>query len=51
VIVRDAHGVEHYGRLKFGQTAPPLGPSVDLAPSPLGANIKGSGRQGALGRG
>jgi type IV secretory pathway VirD2 relaxase len=51
VIVRDEKGVEHYGRLKFGQMVPTLGRSIELAPTPRGARIEGIARQGDLSRG
>ena len=36
VVVRDAHGVEHYGRLKAGVRSLPLGEVVVLTPGPQG---------------
>lgn len=41
VIVRDGQGKEHYARLRFGQSAPAPGRSVELVPSAHGAQIKG----------
>jgi type IV secretory pathway VirD2 relaxase len=45
VIVRSADGVEHFARLKLGQTSPAHGQQVELSPTPQGAQV------GSLGRG
>lgn len=44
LIVRDRAGVEHYARLRFGQTAPGLGRTVELVASDRGAVIAGPAR-------
>jgi type IV secretory pathway VirD2 relaxase len=50
VIVRDGSGAEHYARLKFGQTPPTLGRSVELVPTPQGALVRSLGRSSDLAR-
>lgn len=51
VIVRDAHGQEHYARLKFGQSAPAIGKGIELVPTANGAQIQGLSRGRDGGRG
>jgi hypothetical protein len=43
VIVRAAAGQEHYARLKFGETAPKIGPAVELVPGANGARFERPG--------
>lgn len=50
VIVRETGGQEHYARLRFGQAAPTLGRSVELMPTPQGAQLHGPTRGGELSR-
>lgn len=51
VIVRGSDGVEHFARLKMGQTAPKLGRNVELQLSPQGAQVQFVGRGVDLDRG
>ena len=44
VVVRDAHGVEHYGRLKVGGQAMVVGEAVALAPGANGLAVVVKGR-------
>lgn len=48
VVVRDGRGVEHYARLALGQTAPPVGRSVEVWPGTRGASLAASGRGAEL---
>lgn len=50
VIVRDAEGLEHFARLRFGQSAPGIGRSIELVPTPRGAQLRGPSRASDLGR-
>lgn len=50
VIVRDPRGQEHHARLKLGQPTPALGRSVELTPTPQGAQINSGSRSIDLGR-
>jgi hypothetical protein len=50
VIVRDGEGREHFARLRFGQSAPKLGRTIELVPTAQGAQIKDLGRSADLGR-
>lgn len=50
VVVRDPRGQEHYARLKFGQSTPALGRSIELIPTAQGAQINGPSRSAGLGR-
>lgn len=51
VIVRSADGVEHFARLKLGQSAPVVGRQVELSLTPQGAQIAIPGRGSDLSRG
>jgi hypothetical protein len=44
VVVRDAQGVEHYGRLKVGEQALAVGEAVALAPGANGLAVAVEGR-------
>jgi type IV secretory pathway VirD2 relaxase len=50
VMLRDRHGREHFARLRFGQSAPKLGRTVELVPTARGAEIRDLGRSADLGR-
>lgn len=51
LIVRSADDVEHFARLKLGQTAAAVGRQVELSPTPKGAQIDSLGRGSDLSRG
>jgi type IV secretory pathway VirD2 relaxase len=44
VIVQDRLGGEHYGRLRAGQSLPTLGRTIEVLPTPQGAQIRGADR-------
>ncbi|WP_068879269.1 DUF3363 domain-containing protein [Phenylobacterium sp. CCH12-B4] len=50
VMVRDGDGAEHFARLRFGQTTPALGRTIELLPTPQGAQIAGPTRGRGLER-
>lgn len=50
VIVRDGAGQEHFARLRFGQSTPTLGRTVELLPTPQGAQVAGAARSRDVGR-
>ncbi|HET6970938.1 MAG TPA: DUF3363 domain-containing protein, partial [Phenylobacterium sp.] len=50
VIVRDGNGREHFARLRFGQSSPTLGRTIELIPTPQGAQITGPSRGRGLER-
>ena len=50
VIVKDREGQEHYARLGFGQTAPPVGRTIELVGAARGAKVSDLGRGSELGR-
>jgi len=50
VIVRDGNGQEHFARLRIGQSSPTLGQTVELIPTPQGAQIAGRSRGRGLDR-
>ncbi|MDZ4371426.1 MAG: DUF3363 domain-containing protein [Phenylobacterium sp.] len=50
VIVRDREGREHFARLRFGQSLPALGKTIELSPTQQGAQISGVARTSGLER-
>lgn len=50
VMVRDGQGREHFARLRFGQSGPKLGRTIELVPTARGAEIRDLGRSADLGR-
>lgn len=50
VVIRDGQGQEHFARLRFGQSAPGIGRSIELVPTPQGVQLRGPSRSSDLGR-
>lgn len=50
VIVRDSQGHEHFARLRFGQSLPTSGRTIELLPTPQGAQIVEASRARGLER-
>lgn len=51
VVVRDTHDQEHFARLRLGQSTPRVGRTVELVPSPHGAQIQTFDRGADLSKG